>query len=92
MLYKLLLLAIIKIICHIYQLSDLLSQLLSLFCFLSDVGGGRNLENLKILKIDKTSWKRAEISNISALKSLGWWVVVGGWCIYDYSVRFSPNL
>jgi len=36
------------------------------------VGVG-DLENL--LKNDKTSWKRAEISNISALKSLGWCVV-----------------
>ena len=34
-------------------------------------GGGAG-----ILKNDKTNCKRAEISNISALKSLGW--VVGG--------------
>ena len=33
---------------------------------------------------DKTSWKRAEVSNISAIKSLGCWVVSG--CIYDYSI------
>ena len=48
------------------------------------VGGG-------ILKNDKTSWKRAEISNISALKSF-WWVGGGGWCTYDYSVSLNPNL
>ena len=74
---------------HIYQLFDLLSQILSPFGFLGD---GGNLKILKVLKNDNICWNRAEISNISALKSLGWWVVGGGWCIYDYSVNLSPNL
>ena len=42
----------------------------------------------KILKDGKASWKRVEISKISALKSLR---RVGG-CIYDYNVSLSPNL
>ena len=29
----------------------------------------------KILKNVKISWKRVEISSISALESLGWWAV-----------------
>ena len=53
------------------------------------VGGGffKILENVKI------SWKRVEISSISALKNL-WWRVGGwfGWCIYDYNISLSPNL
>ena len=64
--------------------TDLLSQLLGLFCFLGDVGGGI----WKILKDGKASWKRVEISKISALKSLR----RGGGGIYDYNVSLSPNL
>ena len=56
---------------HIYQLFDLLSQILSPFGFLGD---GGNLKILTVLKNDNKSWKRVEISSISALKSLGWWV------------------
>ena len=59
---------------HIYQLFDLLSQILSPFGFLGD--GRGNLKILKVFKNDNTSWKRVEISSISALKSLGWWVGV----------------
>ena len=62
---------------HIYQLFDLLSQLLSLFGFLGDVGEG-DLKFLQVLKNDNTSWKRVAISSISAFKSLGWVVVVVG--------------
>ena len=60
---------------HIYQLFDLLPQILGPFGFLGD--GRGNLKILKVLKNDNTSWKRVAISSISALKSLGWVVVVG---------------
>ena len=56
-----------------FGLSVGLSQLLSLFGFLGDGGGW--LGGILNLEKDKTSWKRVEISSISALKSLGW---VGG--------------